>query len=428
VPAGYISGTVTLVGGIGIMTSVVVSAGASNTYPDQFGNYMLQVPPGTYNVIASLAAYIPDTVFNVTVANQQTINGVNLTLTLAPTNGLMTGTVTLNGGTGNVTQVVVSAGGGVATTNPNASGFYTLDLVAGNYDVTASLSGYGTQMLIGVPVVVNQTTPNVNFTLVPVASSGYIQGHVAITGEPADVTLTNVTAGSYATHPDAAGNYSLTVPAGNYSVTATHAYTTTQTINNVMVTSAMTTPGIDFILTVNRADMIVKAKDQDGFVMNNVEVVIEGPEGPYTGTIINDSLVFPHVPYGTFNGSATYGMFIAVSNAVIGAGNHLLQFNFVITGMIEKTNTPTLRVNPNPAGPNSRVQFTIPASGRWTLDLIDAHGGRINGLTLHRAIGNYHLSVKDIAGNIELPAGVYCLRLSGEEGLSAICRMMIIAP
>jgi hypothetical protein len=429
VPMGYIAGTVTLVGGMGIMTSVVVTAGVSTTHPDQFGNYTLQVSPGTYNVIASLAAYIPDTVYNVSVANQQTINGVNLILNLAPTNGLMTGTVTLNGGTGNVTQVVVSAGGGVATTNPDASGFYTLDLVAGNYDVTASLSGYGTQMLIGVPVVVNQTTANVNFTLVPVASSGYIQGHVAITGEPADVTLASVTAGSYATHPDAAGNYSLTVPAGNYTVTATHVYTTSQTISNVMVTSGMATTGVDFLLAVNRADMIVKAKNQYGTLLNNVEVVIQGPEGPYTGTITSDSLVFSHVPYGTYDGSATYGgMFPTLSNAAIGAGNHLLQFNFVITGIIEKNNAPTLRVNPNPAGTDSRVQFTLTASGKWTLDFIDAHGRRISGLTMNREAGNYQLSIKEVTGNIELPGGVYCLRLSGEGELSAICRMMIIEP
>jgi hypothetical protein len=94
VPTGYIHGKVTLSGGFGIIQQVLVTAGPHTTHPDQNGDYILTVTPGTYDVIATLSAYIPDTVLNVSVANQQTVNGVNLTLVLAPTNGLMTGTVT----------------------------------------------------------------------------------------------------------------------------------------------------------------------------------------------------------------------------------------------------------------------------------------------------------------------------------------------
>jgi hypothetical protein len=426
VPVGYVHGTVTIVNGFGIMTSVLVSAGSNTTHPDQLGNYTLAVPPGTYNVIASLAAYIPDTVFNVAVANQQTVNGIDLSLMLAPTNGMMTGTVTLNGGTGMVTQVLVSAGGGVATTNPDASGFYSLDLPAGNYDVTASLGGYGTQMLIGIPVVVGQTTPNVNFTLVPVASSGNIQGHVTIAGEPADVTLTDVTAGGYSTHPDASGNYDLLVPAGNYTVTAVHPYTTTVAIDNVVVASGQATTGINFVLTVNRADMIVTAiVDPGGYTLNNVDVTIQGPEGPYTGTILNDSLTFLHVPYGNYQGSGLFGGILqSFADTVIGAGNHQLQFIFIFSGISEKKAAINLQVNPNPAGPGSQVTFTLPSSGKWSLEMADAHGVRVNLLCRNMQAGVHRLSLREITAGRELPDGIYFIRLSGSQGEAGSCKIL----
>ena len=423
VPAGYIQGTVSLVGGFGIITNVLVSAGTNTTHPDQFGHYTLQVTPGTFNVIASLAAYIPDTVYNVAVANQQTVTGIDLSLVLAPTNGLMTGTVTLNGGTGNVTQVVVSAGGGVATTNPNASGFYTLDLPAGNYDVTASLSGYATQMLIGIPVVVNQTTPNVNFSLVPVAGTGNIQGHVTISGASANVTLTDVTAGSYATHPDPAGNYDLVVPAGNYTVTAVHPYTTTQSNTNITVVSGQATTGVNFNLTVNRADMVCQAVSNLGWVMNDVEVIIQGPEGPYNGTILNDSLTFFHVPYGTYSGSATFmGGAPVLSDTAINANNHHLVFLFNIGGISKNEKPLTIQVIPNPANDESRIRFTLPVEGKWRLELIDARGKVMAGFQKQLNAGDQLLMLSELTGNSIIPGGIYCIRLTGEQGVSTVCK------
>jgi hypothetical protein len=427
VPTGYISGTVTIVNGFGIMTSVVVSAGATTTHPDQFGHYTLAVPPGTYDVIASLAAYIPDTVQNVSVANQQTVSNINLSLTLAPTNGLMTGTVTLNGGTGDVTQTVVSAGGGVAITNPNASGFYTLDLPAGNYDVTASLTGYGPQMLIGIPVVVGQTTANVNFTLVPIAASGHIQGHVTIAGSPANVTLTDVSAGGYSTHPDVSGNYDLTVPAGTYTVTATHSYTTTQAISNVLVTSGQNTTGVNFTLTVNRADMICKAVSTMGQTLNNVSVVILGPEGPYQGTILNDSLVFLHVPYGVFNGTATGFGAPVLSDTTINAANHHLVFVFYLDGIPAMERGLTLKVVPNPAGSASMISLSLPVAGVWNLDLVDARGMMITGISRQFDAGNHNLPLSEVAARHRLTAGVYCIRLRNENGLTTLCKMIYAA-
>ncbi len=59
---------------------------------------------------------------------------------VAVDHGFVEGIVTLSGGAGNVENVLISAG--TTTTNPDASGFYQLELLPGNYILTAELDGY----------------------------------------------------------------------------------------------------------------------------------------------------------------------------------------------------------------------------------------------------------------------------------------------
>ncbi|MCK4694376.1 MAG: hypothetical protein KAT74_01370, partial [Candidatus Cloacimonetes bacterium] len=62
--------------------------------------------------------------------------------------GYIEGIVTLLGGSGNVEDVIVNAGG--VTTNPDALGEYTLEVMPGIYDVTAELAGYISQTITEV--------------------------------------------------------------------------------------------------------------------------------------------------------------------------------------------------------------------------------------------------------------------------------------
>jgi hypothetical protein len=419
IQAGNIDGHVTLVGGTGIVTLVVVAAGTSTAYPDVNGHYNLSVTPGTYNVIATLPGYYPDTVFGITVANTQTVYNVDLTLNVAPTNGLLQGTVTLNGGSGNVTQADVTAGG--VTVHPDATGFYSIDLVAGNYDVTASLTGYISQMVLGVQVLVNQTTPNVNFTLVPEAGAGHIEGHVTLTGGTADVTLTNVSSGAYATHPNAAGFYSLQIPAGTYSVTAANPYTTTQILDNIVVTGGQTTLNIDFLLTVNRADLVCIAYDYLGNYLNDVDLTITGPEGPYVGSIINDSIVFPHVPYGSYDGIAFWGMAFDESDTIIDASNHHLIFDILYFGINEKENPFRLQVNPNPTKETSVVVFELGQKENLTLMISDLSGKFIPVFEKREFIpGTYRFNLGDLFGGQAAADGIYLLNLRSDKVFATI--------
>ncbi|MBC8527414.1 MAG: T9SS type A sorting domain-containing protein [Candidatus Cloacimonetes bacterium] len=77
--------------------------------------------------------------------------------------GTIEGTVTLNGGSGNIEEVVVTTGG--AATNPDYSGYYTISVSPGTKDVTASLDGYRDSTIVGVEVFSNQVTGGIDFTL-----------------------------------------------------------------------------------------------------------------------------------------------------------------------------------------------------------------------------------------------------------------------
>ena len=78
--------------------------------------------------------------------------------------GYIEGTVVISDGAGDVEDVVVEAGG--ETTNPAADGTYSLELQPGTYDVTATLAGYDTEVLLDIIVTEGNATTGVDFTLV----------------------------------------------------------------------------------------------------------------------------------------------------------------------------------------------------------------------------------------------------------------------
>jgi hypothetical protein len=70
---GYIGGEISLVGGTGNIEDVEIIAGSYQTHPDENGDYLMPVIPGTYDVSASLAGYETITVNNVNVIQNQIV-------------------------------------------------------------------------------------------------------------------------------------------------------------------------------------------------------------------------------------------------------------------------------------------------------------------------------------------------------------------
>jgi len=148
-PTYNILGTITLVGGTASATDVTVGLLGDDTMestnPDPDGTYSFtDLLEGTYAVGPSLAGYIfQPTSREYTPLRSDQLNQ-NFTGTYVPGTYTISGTVTLLGGTGSVTDVVLELLGDVEQiVYPNSDGTYSFaDLPAGNYVVLPSLDGY----------------------------------------------------------------------------------------------------------------------------------------------------------------------------------------------------------------------------------------------------------------------------------------------
>ncbi len=140
--------------------------------------------------------------------------------------GTLTGTVT--DGTNPIAGATVSATGGY-TTITNASGVYTMDLLAGTYDVTASKYGFLPSTVNGVSIT-NGTTTTHNFPLSPApshtvsgvvtdATAGWpLYARIDISGYPGSPIFTDPASGAYnVTLVDSSYNFTISAMSGGYA-------------------------------------------------------------------------------------------------------------------------------------------------------------------------------------------------------------------
>ncbi|HEY3294117.1 MAG TPA: M20/M25/M40 family metallo-hydrolase [bacterium] len=218
---GSISGQVTLQGSsnaAGVAASIAGGGAADTT--DAAGAYVLSgLLPGTYSVAFARTGFVSDTLHGIVVLSDQQTANQNITLT-ATLPGSVSGTITLSGGSGVLTQTIVYVDDALAAVN--SSGQYTLAPVySGQKVITASLNGYA----IGSQIVTlsdGQQMSNVNITLYPLwdleasnygldnHSTGWGWGTDAITGAHSGTHVWGtVLGGSYANCTD----YTLDMPA-----------------------------------------------------------------------------------------------------------------------------------------------------------------------------------------------------------------------
>jgi len=118
-----------------------------------------------YDIPNNTVEFIP----NMIVGQYDPYEPYVLDISGGPDLGTIEGTVTLEGGTGNVEDVEVTADD--ETVNPDASGAYVIEIEAGTYEVTSSLAGYTDSTITDVEVVAGQATTGVDFTLTSTSST-----------------------------------------------------------------------------------------------------------------------------------------------------------------------------------------------------------------------------------------------------------------
>lgn len=421
-PTGFITGNVTLNGGTGDVTDVEVVAGYHVVHPDSQGNYIMEIEIGMYDVTAQLEGYVPQIQPGILVQEGVTTVGVDFILDPMPTTGFITGIVILASGSGDVTQVDVTAGN--VTVNPGDDGVYLLEIVAGTYEVTASLPGYLTGVVQNVVVEVEQTTPDVDFYLYEMPNVGYIQGTVTLVNGTGDVTETTVSAGSQIAHPSANGYYVLGVPAGTYTVMADHPYTLPESQEGIVVVAGQNTENVDFELEIVRCDLVVRAIDNYGDILNEVDVEIVGPEGTLTGTITNDSLVFSNQSYGEYNGTAWYlDLEPSEETVLLDMNDHEMVFHFIWIGIGEKDQDPgNVSVSPNPAANRAIIKFRLDKPGEINLKIYSQQGQLIKSLAASKLDAGLHSinwNVTDDAG-AGIKSGSYLVVLESGGNRSTV--------
>ncbi len=149
--------------------------------------------------------------------------GVKMFMLLLPELSYIEGTVTLNGTIGSVDEVLIDVGS--TGTYPDSTGFYSLAVGAGTYDIIASRAGYVTEIIEDVVVGDGETINGMDITINQIENAGFLEGTLTQIYNYGSFTSVVITADdgsvTYETNGTEAGTYQLILPAGIYDIHAT---------------------------------------------------------------------------------------------------------------------------------------------------------------------------------------------------------------
>jgi len=237
---------------------------------DNFGNYELNIVPGTFGVVAQKSGFLSSAPLSIVLSPGQQINNRNFTLVenIAPISGIVSSGATV---LRNASVVVTSPDdpGFSESTLTQVSGSYGFTLPAGkSYKITASKTGYSTQILETEVLQPSQTavTFNLNLTENPASISGAVtnQNGLGITGVTVQAVdgQGNVVSSAVS---QANGLYTLGLFGGTYTIRAQRpghlpaafesTVSTGQNISNVNVVLAENFASVTGQITSTDGDM-----------------------------------------------------------------------------------------------------------------------------------------------------------------------------
>ena len=219
--ANLINGTVSN-GTIGLANTTIRAIPASGspveTQTNEYGNYTLSVPQGNYQIIALRTGYTAQNTNQLNLTVGQTINAVNFTL--YPNQSYIRGTI--SSGTTTLADVIVRAGNNSAVTN--SSGYYSIPVSSGTYNVIPEKNGYLAGNTHTISISDGQIVTNINFTMTPNAAtiSGKVQSNGStVAGAIISAYRIGTNAAITTTTSNGSGDYALSLLHGNYKIWAT---------------------------------------------------------------------------------------------------------------------------------------------------------------------------------------------------------------
>ena len=228
--AGWLEGQV--YNGTTPLSGATITVNANTTITNSTGYYNISLSAGTYTATASINDYEPDSKSVTIYEAQATIQDFSLTYIDPSDLGWAVGFVYETGTTTPISEVTVTADAYTDETDPDGS--YNLTLPTGTYTLTVTKTDYLSESE-SITIVAGQETSTILYLSIEEEetppddpkepdnpSDGTIQGYVFITGTSIPINGVTISVQGDSSTTNAAGYYSLDVPAGTYTVTANH--------------------------------------------------------------------------------------------------------------------------------------------------------------------------------------------------------------
>ncbi|RLE38513.1 hypothetical protein DRJ17_03665 [Candidatus Woesearchaeota archaeon] len=226
---------------VSIYNSTWVNLGWNLTNASGFYNMSIDVPfSGVYNYYLNTTLVGYDNKTGTLVITDETDKQFSTTLNTAP-QGNITGQVTNASNSNPISNVNILIQGPITyTTTTDTNGYYSINVTTGNYNLTASKTGFIENVSDIFSVGTNFTVVNLKLALAP--TTGVVQGYVVnqtgatISGVTVMLKTSDGTGTINTTTSNASGAYNFTYTGGNYQLNIAEANyyenTTSITITN----------------------------------------------------------------------------------------------------------------------------------------------------------------------------------------------------
>jgi thermitase len=403
---GKISGQVTNAGDGLPVVGATVTDGTRTVLTDSAGQYTISdVPPGTYQVVASKNGYESSALPVTVLAGTTTVASFTLNEVIVP--GSISGAVvSAKDGSPLIGATVTD---GTRTTTTDATGKYTITNVpAGTYQVTASNSGYYSSSSTVTVVSVGNAIANFSLSQIP----GSITGSVTDAKDGSPIVGAMVADGARTATTDASGKYTIVnVPPGTYQVTVSKSGYYSSSLTATVVSGTITVANFSLSqIPGNITGSVTNAKDGSAIVG---AVVTDGTRTATTDASGKYTIV--DVPPGTYQVTVSKSGYYSssltatvVSGTITVANFPLSQIPGSITGSVTnaKDGSPIVGAavtdGTRTATTNASGKYTIADVPSGTYQVVASKVG-YQSLTTSVAVVSGATSVKDFSLNQDPP-------------------------
>ena len=239
-----INGNVKDGSGTGINNSLVNATNSTDSFSnttDATGYFILNLPQGIYNITVSAAGYDSAVQYDVPIITGSEESPYDFIISAMPT-GRLSGYVLNNAGTGiNAASIQLKQGATVkAITATDGTGYYSMNVSTGSYDLIASKTGYVDGTASSLSITNGLTTDqNITLLLIPGTINGTVRTN---TGAIVSGATVNIPSLGVSNTTDTSGNYVISnVPVGTYTLTASKDLHISNTTAGIAVATQSTT-------------------------------------------------------------------------------------------------------------------------------------------------------------------------------------------